>query len=57
MVSTWIDDGLLDFVGDPANATFGDSVGMGYIMALSLGSSEKGNEILDVLHRHCPQVC
>ena len=56
-VSTLMSDRLLDFVGNPANATFGASGGMEDDKPSSPDPGVKGNESLDVLHRLHPRVC
>ena len=50
-------DHLLDFVGNPANATFGGSGGFGDEIPSSPDSAEQGKVSLDMLHRLRSQLC
>ena len=56
-IGSWMGDCMLDFVGDPANATFGGSCGMGDDIPSSPDPGVQGKVSLVVLHRLRPQVC
>ena len=58
-VSIWMGDRLLDFLGDPTNATFGSSVGMGDDIPSSPDPGVQGKVSLDMMHlyRLHPRVC